>query len=96
MMMMDPDKAVTAIIRKRNGDKEPRKNPLTKPTDGELDPRSMAAEDVMAAIHSKDHQHLMEALSNFHDMHMMHREREEQEGPRDEEKFDMESQRAES
>lgn len=96
MIMMDPHKAVAAIIKSRGGDKAPRKNEMTKPTDGELDPRHMAAEDVMMAIHSKNIHHLKEALSNFHDMHMMHREREEQMGPRDEEHFDMESQRAEN
>lgn len=97
MLIMDPHKAVMTIMKKRNSRvaSEPRKGELTKDTDGELDPRHMAAEDVMAAIHSKSVHHLKEALSNFHDMHSMHRELEEQKGPRDEEDLSMESDRPE-
>ncbi len=73
----------------------PLKSTKTVDTDGELDPRHMAAEDVMNAFHSKDVGHLKEALSNFHDLHSMHREMEEQMGPREEEDMSMESDRAE-
>jgi hypothetical protein len=98
MIMIDPRKAVASIITKRKGTPEPDvAAKLTEDTAGELDPRHMAAEDVMAAFHSKDIHHLKEALANFHDLHMMHKEREEHMGghPRDEEHYDMESQRPE-
>lgn len=96
MLMLDPHKAVVQIMRKRKaGMPQPESHSELKPTDGELDPRHMAAQDVMEAIHSKSSHHLMEALKNFHDLHMMHKEREEQMGPREEEHLDMESQRPE-
>lgn len=80
MIMMDPHKAVVSIIKKRKGastDEQSAKGKLPMDTDGELDPRHMAAEDVMAAFHSKSVQHLKEALGNFHDLHQMHKEQSE-------------------
>ena len=74
-MLMDPSKAVASIIRKRKGGTSPQEKHLPlKNTDGELDPRHMAAEDILSAIHSQSTSHLMEALANFHDLHKMHGE----------------------
>lgn len=96
--MMDPHKAVMTIMKRRkSGLMEPMKNELpTKEEDGNIDPRHLAAEDVMMAIKSQSPHHLMQALSNFHDMHLMHKEKEEQMGPRDEDDMSNESDRAES
>lgn len=98
MIMMDPHKSVVAIMKKRKAgmpDGASAEGHLTEKDDGNLDPRHMAAEDVMNAFHSKSVPHLKEALANFHDMHMMHREMEEQSGPRNEEDLSMESDRPE-
>ena len=80
MIMMDPHKAVVAIIKKRQGastDEQSAAGKLPQRDDGDLDPRHMAAEDIMTAFHSKDVQHLKEALGNFHDLHKMHSEQAE-------------------
>lgn len=79
MMMLDPHKAVMAIMKRRKaGSATPMKSELpSKDSDGELDPRHMAAEEVISAMHSKSPHHLMEALGNFHDLHKMHREKED-------------------
>lgn len=95
MMIMDPHKTAIQIMRKRKAGMPEEPAQAAEPvqeTDGDLDPRHMAAEDVMHAIHARSPHHLLEALKNFHDMHMMHREREEQMAPREEEHLDMESQ----
>lgn len=43
---------------------------------GEIDGRHAAAQDVLAAMHEKSPQKLMEALANFHDLHMAAKESE--------------------
>lgn len=80
MFLMDPSKAVMAIIKKRKGavtEPASAKGKLPQSTDGELDPKHMATQDIMAAFHSKDIQHLKEAMENFHDLRAMERERSE-------------------
>lgn len=100
MMMLDEKRAVGAIMKRRKqagaGQEADKNITLTKPTDGELDPRHMAAEDVMNAFHSRNVHHLKEALGNFHDLHKMHNEEEDRKsGPHDSNDFDMESDLAE-
>lgn len=79
--MLDPHAAVIAIMKKRKAGMEApsAEGKLLHDTDGELDPRHMAAEDVMDAFHRKDIHHLKEALSNFHDAHMLHRDKMDEE-----------------
>lgn len=75
---MDPHKSIVDIIKKKKGDRPAAMTgPSVKPTDGELDPRKMAADDVLSAIKSQNSSHLMEALKNFHDLHAMHKEHED-------------------
>lgn len=42
---------------------------------GDIDGRHVAAQDIIAAIHEKSANKLMEALANFHDMHAAKGER---------------------
>lgn len=78
MMILDPKKAITTIMAKRRSNMgEPMgqasmKNEDVKDTDGEQDPRHMAAQDVMMALHEKSAHRFMEAMGNFMDMHKMH------------------------
>jgi geranylgeranyl diphosphate synthase type I len=69
---------------------------LGKPADSDLKEgkQTLLIIEAMKQANESQRKILKEALGNFHDLHMMHREREEQIGghPRDEEKFDMESQ----
>ncbi len=47
---------------------------MTEP--GEVDGRHAAAQDVIAAMHEKSPEKLMQAMANFHDLHAMMKEKE--------------------
>lgn len=76
-MMMDPKKAAMSILKGRKSDMPPAmpahpssaKELPSKDSDGDLDPRHMAAEDVMQAIKEQHVGKLRDALANFHDIH---------------------------
>lgn len=75
-MFWDEKKALTTIIAKRkpSGEKvseAPMKSEVVKDEDGDVDGRHEAAQDMMAAIHEKSPQKLMEALANFLDLHSL-------------------------
>lgn len=48
------------------------KEEVLKSEEGEPDPRHMAAQDVLAAMHEKSPEKLMNAMGAFHDLHMTH------------------------
>ena len=49
---------------------------MVKDEDGKMDPRHAAAEDVISAMKEGHAGKLMEAMANFHDLHMAHKESE--------------------
>lgn len=83
MMMMNPKKALSSILAKRRSEmgkdqgSAMMKNEEVRDTDGELDPRHMAAQDIMMALHEKSPHKLSEAMANFYDLHSLHKEGEE-------------------
>ena len=75
MMIWDKKKALTTIMAKRDpksGERTaaPMQEQVSKDEDGEVDGRHAAAQDILAAMHEKNPQKLMESLANFHDLHM--------------------------
>ncbi len=74
-MYFDDKKAQTATIlskRTPKGDKQsesPMKTEVVKQSDGQVDGRHVAAQDIIAAMHEKSPEKLMHALANFHDLH---------------------------
>lgn len=76
MMMPDPKKAIMTIMAKRHPDGSrsaaPMKEERSMSEEGEMDPRHAAAQDVMMAMHEKSPERLMQAMGNFHDLHMAH------------------------
>lgn len=75
MFMDDHRKIATIMVSKRNKQGEqtmaptPMKAESVKSEEGEVDPKHIAAQDVMAAFHSKSAQKLSEAMSNFLEIH---------------------------
>lgn len=73
MIYPDDKQHIMTIIAKRdaNGKRSaaPMKQEIVKDEDGEMDGRHAAAQDVIAAMHEKSPEKLMQALSNFVDMH---------------------------
>lgn len=85
-MMWDHKKAVQTIMQRRKaGGGEiiagpaPMKPEVVKDEDGEMEPRHVAAQDIMAAMHEKSPERLMGALSNFVDIHMNRKDEPEPE-----------------
>jgi hypothetical protein len=79
MFFDDHKKHVTSIMSKRSPKGEalsqaPMKAEHVSDEAGEVDPRHLAAQDVLAAHHEKSPMKLMEALSNFIDLHDAHSE----------------------
>lgn len=76
MFFDDRKKAVTSILSKRGhkGDvtmhPTPMKPELHLNEGGQLDGKHLAAQDIIAAHHSKSAQSLMEALGNFINLHL--------------------------
>lgn len=73
-MFFDEKKALTTIISKRKSDGEkvsaaPMKTEEVKSEDGKEDPRHLAAQDILSAIHEKSADKLNQALQNHHDLH---------------------------
>lgn len=74
----DKKKIATMIVGKkdakgiRTAEPTPMKPEEVKTEAGEVDPRHLAAQDVMAAHHEQSPHRLMEALGNFIDLHMSH------------------------
>ena len=54
----------------------PMKEEIVRHEDGAFDPRHSAAQDVLMAIHEKSPMKLMEAMSNFHELHAAHKNTE--------------------
>ena len=73
MMLWDKKKAMTAIMSKRSKDGSVESAPMqpssAKEEDGAMDGRHAAAQDIMMALNEKHPGKLMEAMSNFMDMH---------------------------
>jgi hypothetical protein len=73
-MIHDDKKALTTIMSRRSKDgstvSSPMAEEVSKDEDGNVDGRHAAAQDIIMAMHEKSPQKLMEALSNFHDLHM--------------------------
>lgn len=71
----DKNKITTVILSKRGKDggrvagPAPMKPEISKEEDGSMDGRHPAAEDIIAAFHEKSPQKMMEAMSNFIDIH---------------------------
>lgn len=76
MFFDDHKKAVTSIMSKRSPKGEvtmsptPMKPEIHKAEGGEVDGRHLAAQDIIAAHHSKSPEALMEALGNFINLHL--------------------------
>jgi hypothetical protein len=76
MFFDDEKKAVTTIMSRRSPKGErtmeptPMKNEEVKTEDGTIDPKHMAAQEIIAAHHSQSPEKLKEALGNFMDLHM--------------------------
>jgi hypothetical protein len=75
MIILDRKKAMMTIMAKRHPKdgtqtQAPMASEASKTEDGEVDGRHAAAQDIIAALHEKSPQKLMEALANFHDLHM--------------------------
>jgi hypothetical protein len=74
----DKKKIATQIVGKRDAKGERSMSPTAmKPEEvkteaGEVDPRHLAAQDVIAALHEQSPLKLMEALGNFIDLHQSH------------------------
>lgn len=79
MIIPDQKKAMMTIMAKRspNGevDSAPMQPETSKDEEGEIDGRHAAAQDMLAAMHEKSAQKLMEAMANFHDLHMAERDK---------------------
>lgn len=73
MIMFDKKKAYQTIMAKRSPDGSVTSSPMESQKvmdeDGEPDGRHAAAEDILSAMSEKNPMKLMEALSNFHDLH---------------------------
>lgn len=79
MFMHDDEKAITSILSRRSSKgealgKAEMKPEAVKDEDGMPDPRHAAAQDIMIAMSEKSPERLMQALANFHDLHMSHKE----------------------
>lgn len=75
MIIPDVKKSVTILMSRRSPKGEnlsgpaPMKSEKVMNEDREEDGRHVASSDVLAAIHEKSPQRLMEALANFVDLH---------------------------
>lgn len=79
MIMHDDERAITSILSRRTPKGEalgsaPMKAESVKDEDGLPDPRLAAAQEAMAAMHEKSPAKFMQAMANFHDLHMAHKE----------------------
>lgn len=79
MIIPEHKRAIMTIMAKRKpggGERiagpAPMKEEVVKSEDGEIDGRHLAAQDIMAAMHEKSPEKLMNALSAFHDLHVNH------------------------
>jgi hypothetical protein len=85
MMIHDLKKGIATVMSTRKDPETeelssaPMKAQVVKDEDGEIDGRHAAAEDILAAIHAKDPMKLVEALGNFHDLHELEKDPEEEE-----------------
>lgn len=79
MIIPDDKRAVMTIISKRSpkGDSlgaMPQQVESSRDEHAVPDPRHAAAQDMIMAMHEKSAEKLKEAMANFHDLHMAHRE----------------------
>ena len=79
MFFDDPKKMITTIMSKRGPkggehtmEPTPMKAEVMKDEEGEMDGKHLAAQDIIAAHHSKSPSQLKEAMENFIDLHMAH------------------------
>lgn len=82
MIIPDLKKAYSTTMAKRRSPAgedmtaaAPMKQEVSKDESGETDPRHAAAQDMMSAMHEKSPERLMQAMANFHDLHMAHKEK---------------------
>jgi hypothetical protein len=75
MFFDDHKKQITTVLARRSPKGEPLAGPapmkmeINKEEPGEVDGRHVAAQDIIAALHEKSPQKLMETLGNFIDIH---------------------------
>lgn len=75
MIIGDEKKTIATIIASRRSAKgeklgrSEQKAEIVKTEDGELDGRHVAAQDILHALSAKSPEQLMQALSNFQDLH---------------------------
>ena len=75
MIIPDQKRAIMTIMARRKPDGErvagpaPMKEEVVRHEDGEIDARHVAAQDILAALHEKSPERLMDALGAFHDIH---------------------------
>ena len=81
MILFDEKKRMQTILaRRKNTSGEPMgaaqmKPEIVKDENGEIDGRHVAMKDLMAAMHDEKSPHkAMQALANFMDLHLQHRE----------------------
>jgi hypothetical protein len=76
MFFDDHAKSINTIMSKRHPkgmvemDQTPMKPEIVKTQDGEMDGKHLAAQDILAAHHSKSASKMREAMENFIDLHM--------------------------
>lgn len=76
-MFIHDKKQAAMTIMARRGEKggpmtagpAPMKSEVVKNEDGMMDGRHAAAQDMIAAMHEKSPEKLMNAMANFHDIH---------------------------
>jgi len=90
MIMFDKKRAMQTIMQKRGANggpmtmaPSPMKPEIVKDEDGMPDGKHLAAQDMISAFHEKSADKLMQALSNFMDIHSV---ADSKEDPRDGEK----------
>ena len=76
MMMWDKKRQIETIMQRRKaGGGEviagpaPMKHEKVKDENGAIDPRHLAAQDMLAALHEKSPEKLMHAMGNFLELH---------------------------
>lgn len=77
MIILDKKKAMMSIMAKRHPkdgtmEQAPMAPTEVKTDDGNADPRHVAAQDILMAIHEGHPEKLMEGLKNFMELHTLH------------------------
>lgn len=79
--MFDKKNAIESIVSRRHKDgstttAEMQNQRPAVDEKGEIDGRHAAAQDAIAALHEKNPEKFVEAMGNFHDLHMAMRSKE--------------------